>query len=536
MLTPNRSFASRLMVPFATLLVVGLFLVACGGQLTSQGEEKILRIAPEAGLATLDPNSYLAIIDNIVGSQLYDNLIQIDENNQLQPGLATSWKQIDEDTWELKLREGVEFHDGTPFNSEAAVFSVERAIDPDRASRSRIFAPFIKGATAVDEFTIRVDTIGQVPYAPIILSYSNMAMLSPSAVEEFGEDYARNPVGTGPFRFVEWQQDEFVKMEAYDQYWAGRPNLDGLEWRLIPSESARFVALEAGEVDLIANPPTELIPQIEGNEDLKIVRSTTGRVVGVWINPAGPPLDTVEVRKAIFYATDGESIMKNIIRGLASPAHQYLEPSVFGSLPDDEIPEGGFYPFDPDRSRELLEVAGWTDSDGDGMVDKDGQNLTVTVQTAEGRYLKDREIAEATTAFLRDVGIDANLLVVEFPTHSADVTQHNLEVFILGWGWSVYPEPTFYAVFHSSDDGGPAAWAQWSNPEADALMEAALTEPDDERRRELYQEIQLIALDEAVILPIYFKDNFWVTRESVSGLSFFANEEPAKMVDTDMEG
>jgi len=159
----------------------------------------------------------------------------------------------------------------------------------------------------------------------------------------------------------------------------------------------------------------------------------------------------------------------------------------------------------------------------------------VTVQTPDGRYLKDRQIAEATTAYLRQAGIDANLRVVEFPTHSTAVTQHRVEVFILSWNFPTgYPEPSFYSVFHTTRDGGQAIWAQWRNSEADALMEQALVESSTTLRQELYRRIMRIFVDSAVIKPIYWKPIIWAASKSVSSLKFLPTEEPVKMVGTEI--
>ncbi len=496
----------------------------------------VLRLAPEAGLSGLDPQSGKAIIDIIVASQIYDTLAGQDSAGRRIPALATGWKSVDPTTWELTLRKGVTFHDGTPFDAAAVKFNIDRAVDPTRAGRSMLFQPYIEGAEVVDNYTVSIKTRGQIPYLPYILGYGFLGIVSPKAASGTGVDLARNPVGTGPFKFTKWVEREYVEMVANDGYWGGQPKIAGITWKLIPSESARVLALQSGEVDAIANPLSELIPQLVNTGRFRLIKSEANAVVGIWLNPEVKALSDVRVRRAIHHAINQQAILENIIRGVARPAYQILGPSVFGMFAEAQIPKGGFYPYDPNKSKQLLAEAGWKDSDGDGLVHQGGQKLTVTVQTPDGRYLKDRQIAEATTAYLRAVGIDANLRVVEFPTHSTAVTQHRVEIFVLSWGFPTgYPEPGFYSVFHSSKDGGPAVWAQWKNSEADAMMDQALVEPSASLRQELYRRVMRLAMDQAIIKPLYWKPILWLASTSVNNLNFMTTEEPVKLVNTEVK-
>ena len=495
----------------------------------------MLRIAPVAGLSGLDPESGKAIIDIIIASQLYDTLMTFDVTGRPVPALATSWKSTGPTTWEVALRRGVRFHDGTPFDAEAVKFNIERAIDPKRAGRYTLFQPYIDHADVVDDHTVRIVTKGQIPYLPYIIGYGFLGIVSPKAATTSGADFARNPVGTGPFKFVRWVEGQSVEMVANDDYWGGRPKLAGITWKLIPSESARVLALRAGEVDAIADPPTEVIPQLQRAGQFELIRSVANAFVGVWLNPAVEPLGDLRVRQAIFHAIDQQGVLDNVIKGFAQPAYQILGPTVFGMFTDKQIPKGGFYPHDVAKAKALLADAGWKPAAADGVVEQNGKKLTVTVQTPEGRYLKDRQIAEVVTANLRDVGIDARLQVMEFPTLSTAVTQHRVEVFVLSWGFPTgYPEPGFYSVFHSSPSGGQAVWAQWRNADADRLMERALTEPYAAGRQELYRKTMQIFMNNAVIKPLYWKPIIWAVSKSVRNLKFMHTEEPIKLVATEI--
>jgi peptide/nickel transport system substrate-binding protein len=515
-------------------MIAGLTLAYAPSAAQPAAARAMLRIAPVAGLSGLDPESGKAIIDIIVASQLYDTLLAFDETGRPIPALATAWKSTGPTTWELSLRRGVKFHDGTPFDAAAVKFNIERATDSKRAGRYTLFVPYIDHAEVVDDYTVRIVTKGQIPYLPYIIGYGFLGIVSPKAAAARGADFARNPVGTGPFKFVRWVEGQSVEMAANDDYWGGRPKLSGITWRLIPSESARVLALRAGEVDAIADPPTEMIPQLQRPGQFDLIRSVANAFVGVWLNPAVEPLGDLRIRQAVFHAIDQQAILENVIRGVAQPAYQILGPAVFGMFTDQQIPKGGFYPYDAAKAKTLLADTGWKPGP-DGLVEQNGKKLSVVVQTPDGRYLKDRQIAEVVASNLRAVGIDARLQVMEFPTLSTAVTQHRVEVFILSWGFPTgYPEPGFFSVFHSSAGGGPAVWAQWRNTDADRLMDKALTEPYAAVRQELYRKTMQVFMNNAVIKPLYWKPIIWAVSKSVRNLKFLHTEEPAKMIPTEI--
>lgn len=493
-----------------------------------------LRLVPVAGLSGLDPESGKAIIDIIVASQLYDTLITFDGTGRPIPALATSWKITGPNTWELTLRRGVKFHDGTLFDAAAVKFNVERAIDPKRVGRSTLFAPYIDRADVVDDHTVRIVTKGQIPYLPYIIGYGFFGIVSPKAVQTYGADFSRHPVGTGPFKFERWTEGQSVEMVANDEYWGGRPKLAGIIWRLIPSESARVLALRAGEVDAIADPPTETLPQLQQTGRIDLIKSVANAFVGIWLNPSVPALADPRVRQAMLHAIDQQSILDNVVKGVAQPAYQILGPAVFGMFTDKQLPKAGFYPYDVAKAKALLAEAGWKPG-ADGLVEQGGKRLTVALQTPDGRYLKDRQIAEVVASNLRAAGVDARLQVMEFPTLSTAVTQHRVEAFLLSWGFPTgYPEPGFYSVFHSSPGGGPAVWAQWKNPEADRLMERALTEPYAATRQQLYRQTMMIFTNDAIIKPLYWKPILWAVSKAVRNLKFMHTEEPVKLVATEI--
>jgi peptide/nickel transport system substrate-binding protein len=523
----------------AILVAIIAALVGAGGwyallQVAPPKERAVIRIAPEAGIGNLDPVNWVTTVDFYIDTQIYDTLVEIDWSTMtLKPGLATSWERVGETEWVFRLREGVIFHDGTTFDATAVKMSIERSTDPKVSKWAETyFKPVFDRVEIIDKFQVKIITKGSTPYLPWILANTNMGIVSPTALQKYGADIGRNPVGTGPFQFVRWVEKEFVELKAFDRHWRGAPKLGGIIWKIIPEEGSRYLALKAGDVDIIANPPTEVVPELEKNPDFRLIASPANRMVGIFINTFKPPLDDKRVRQAIFYAINREEIHSTILRGLAARAETPFGPFTFGKLPNDYWGPKGRYSYDPEKAKTLLREAGWIDTDGDGFLDKDGRKLSLLLRTPSGRYLKDKEIAEAVSGYLR--GIDIKLEVLEPATHFSKITAGDQEIYILGWGWGPYPTPSERAMFYAGDKPS-ATWARWKNAEADRIMDLARVEPSEQKRKELFNELEKLIMDEAIVLPIYYKLNLFVSNKFVKGFEVLPNEEPVKMLNTTIE-
>jgi len=492
-------------------------------------EEFILRMVPEApGIATLDPANPVGGVDKVGIELVYDTLVEFDVNIELIPGLATSWEPVGLDQWIFHLREGVVFHDGTPLNSTAVKFSFERMTD------ARIV---VKGLTRIetpDEYTAVFVTSDYIPSLPWIVANPFRSIVNPVWVQEHNETFYRNPCGTGPFELANWVEKEYVELVRNDEYWGKAPELDRIIIRNIPDESTRFLALTAGDVDLIVSPPSGLVPAIEDSPDLTMFTSASNRMVGIWINSLVEPFTDVRVRRAVYHAIDKPTIMEYILENLVSPAETALGPFTFGKLPDDTWGPGGRYPYDPDESARLLAEAGWTKGE-DGIFSKNGEPLSITLLTPDGRYYKDVEMSEIVVDYLKQVGIAAKFEVVETTTFFKLVTAKDTQLYILGWGWEVYPEPYLSSVFYAGPDKNSSIWASWKDPETDALMEQALQEVDEALREKLYNDIERSIMDHAIVLPMYYKMNIWAGYKYLKNLVPYADESLGKMLDVAIE-
>ncbi|HXF63472.1 MAG TPA: ABC transporter substrate-binding protein [Caldilineaceae bacterium] len=523
----------------ALLLLVALVMSACAapaapaspaeegpaGEQAATGAEApaaaggALYIARPTDAVGLDPKVETTSPGNWVMSNIYENLVKLDTDMTFKPVLAESWEQIEPDRWRFTLRQGVKFHDGTDFNAEAVKFSIERIKNPDDPGRSASNLAAIVAVEVVDDYTVDIVTDG--PYGPLLNAMSLVyatGIVSPAAVEQYGEDFTRNPVGTGPFRFVEWSTNDRIVLERNPDYWGEPAKLDQVVYRVIPEESARMLALDTGEVQMVMAPAPSLIDTYRDNPDFTVHEVPGVRVVWFGMMTAREPLSDVRLRQALNFGVDRQAILDNVLEGMGYLPQSYISPSIFGFTDISEA-----FAYDPERAAALLEEAGWVDSDGDGIRDKDGEPLTLVHFSPRGRYLKDAEIAEAYQAAMRELGVDIQLEIMEWGTLFEQVRQPNIpaDLFTLGWSTATGDaEYTLEPVFGSKNIP-PTGWNsfEYQNPEFDALVDQADRSTDPEERAALYAQAQEILAQEVPAVPIYNSKEVIVTSSAVQGFT-----------------
>ncbi len=471
----------------------------------------------------LDPNKSGIRTSQIIFFQIFDALIALDpETQEFKPWLATSW-EISEDgrSYTFHLREDVTFHDGTPFNAEAVKFNFERHHDPDSPTRGQGAIGYFETAEVLDEFTVRINL--NEPLAAF-LDYCSFAyrMVSPAGVEEWGdEDFSRHPVGTGPYRFVEWVANDHVTLEKNPDYnWApetmqhqGAGYLDQIIFRQIPEAGTRVVALENGEVHVAVTIPAVEAARLAENPDFKMLVGQSPGVPFVFaLNTTKPPTDELAVRQALNYGLDREA-MVNIVygafqaAGANTAAHNVLTPNVFGYDPTAEI-----YDYDPERAMQLLEDAGWVDSDGDGIREKDGEPLQIIMVTWE-----EQSVADVAQSQWREIGIDVDLRVL--PALTVNEMQREGESHA-----SPVPaarsDPDVLTLFAHSRNIGNFNFTFMEDPELDALLDAGSSETDREARAEIYSDISHFFMEQALTVPMYNRDNVVIAVDEVQDLIF----------------
>lgn len=430
------------------------------------------------------------------------------EEITLQPSLTDSWEQIEPNRWRFKVHPGIKFHNGEALTAEAFKFSLEKYIG-NAGMVSTIFAD--RQIEVVDDLTFDVVTDAD-NFAALPATMSFLAIYPPEYYEEIGgsDAFGINPVGTGPYKFVSWDKGVEIKLEANEDYWGEtEPQIKELVFRSIPEASTRVAQLETGAADLVTDLPPELAARVEELGDAHTVEMDSNRRLFFFFNTFESPTDDVRVRQAINYAVDTQSIIDNLFEGHAGRLAGIYLPGEAGYNPDFEG-----YPYDPDKARELLAEAGYADG------------VEVDVHYTVGNTTLDKETAEAVQGQLAEVGITANMdgrPVSALSQEYANQTSTGMSF------WSFAPvwfDPSFIMIVHFSSTG---LYRYNASDEQDALINAAFSETDPERRIELYQELEEYLITEhAVWLPLYAQQDIYGVSDA---LNWDDNARPDQLLD-----
>lgn len=515
-----RSLRPLLGVAAALLLAVPLTVAA-----------KELKVGLSLEPTSIDPHYHNLTPNNAMARNIFDPLVLTDEKQRLVPGLAESWKTVDDLTWELKLRKGVKFHDGTPFTADDVVFTFERA--PNVPNSPSSFGLYLKGKTIVkvDDHTIQVKT--EKPYPLMANDLSNIIIVSKKHGEGASTtDYNKGKaaIGTGPFKFVEWVQGDRIILERNANYWGDKAQWDKVIVKPIKSDPARVAALLAGDVDFIDEVPTTDIARLKKEGKLTLSDGISNRVIYLHLDhfrdespfvkakdggPIKNPLRDLRVRQAISKAIDRKAIVQHVMEGVAIPAGQLLPEGFFG-VSKKLKPEK----YDPNGAKKLLAEAGY----------KDGFQLTL--HGPNDRYLNDAKIAEAIAQMLTRVGIKTAVETmtksVYFKRASAGGPNNSPEFsFILvGWGAgsgeASSPLRSLLATYDKDKGMGASNRGRYSNPEVDKLIEQALATVNDGKRQDLLAKATEIAIADLGIIPLHYQVNTWAARK---GLKYIARTD-----------
>jgi len=465
-----------------------------------------LTFATGADPDSLDPQNTQSNPGEQVNRMMHENLVRFSAKMQLEPALAESWlASKDGLTWTFKLRKGVKFHDGTPFDAKAVKYFFDRVLGDEKPFKASLYTPVVQGAEVIDDSTVRV--ILKQPFGAFlfIMAHSAGAIVSPAAHQKWGKDLALHPVGTGPFKFVEWMKGDHVTMERNDGYWGGAPNLDRVVVKTVREDQARVLMLESGDADLIVNIPTEEIPRLRKDARFTIEASPTARALFIAINVKKKPFDDVRVRQALNYAVNRDAIVKELFQNNAQVVASHVSPLQNGYA------QLAGYPYDPKKSKELLAQAGQP-------------ALKVKLWSPKGRFVKDYELAQAVQQDLAAVGVEATLSTMEWGAYLAatktPAEQTPRELFLLGWSpstgearWGTFP------ILHSSQlaPKGDNRGFFVSRGLDEAIDKATLATTDQARLGAL-REAQQIAIKEAPYIFLISPNMIVGTSKKVRGV------------------
>jgi peptide/nickel transport system substrate-binding protein len=479
---------------------------------------------------TLDPADHRSRQSETVIRNMFDGLVTRDTTNGIHMELAESAELIDDTTWEFKLQQGVKFHDGSEMTADDVVFTFNRIIlenqieypEPHTSPRKGLIAP-LESVEKVDDYTVRFNL--SAPWPPAMQLFVHQQIVPMAYLEEVGtQGFVENPIGAGPFRFVEGQLDDQIVMERFDDYWGGSATLppvgpacvDRAIFRVIPEASTRVAALLAGEVDIIQAVPPELIGTLMQSPDVVIKTAAGTQPKWVELNVNQPPFDNKIVRQALNHLIDKELIVEALYDGRAEILPGALSP--FNSFADDSLTP---YPYDVDAGWALLAEAGIEDSDGDGRLEWNGQPWAFVVDSLD----EHRALAEAVVAQLQEAGIDASLRLWEYSVVRPLLLGGERSAYLDDWGDSAFdPVGHMEAKWHGVVEGSPYGrgnFSGYNNERVNELIQAGETETDEAARREIYNEAQGILYDEAPAIFLILPEEVEASRARVQ------NWEPA---------
>ncbi len=476
-----------------------------------------LKIGLQREFQILDPHVDSSLADNIFFMAVFDRLIERTPDGKLYPSLATEWSVSDDGlTWTFKLRQGVKFHDGTPFDAAAVKFNFDRIVDPATKSQSAIFSlgPY-DSTTVVDDSTIQVKF--KTPYGrlPSSLATLGPSMVSPAAVQKYGQDFALHPVGTGAFVFKEYIQKQHVVITKNPDYnWAsarsthnGPAYLDEVTFQFIPEDGTRTAALSQGQVDGInAVQPTDWVAFKSSGDFEASQRLVEGYPpAGIYLNVTKAPTDDLTVRKAIEFAINKDEIIKVVFDGVGQPANGVISTFSWAFNKD----AGTLYSFDPKQAGDLLDQAGWVMGDGDYR-SKDGQTLEVLYIT----FTTLQTLAEVVQSQLKKVGVKVNILAEDNPAQQQDAQQgkHNLD-----WTqWSGTDPDDLHKIFGSENIGNGWNFSHYSNADVDQWFNDGAIETDSTKRKSIYDKIQQQVMEDAAYVPLYNYQVLWGFKKGLS--------------------
>jgi len=469
--------------------IVLLVLLAIPAVSARAGEE--LRVAIPWTPENLDPTMNLSSIRAQLGMSLFDSLVGRDREGKIVPELAESWKLLNDTTWQFKLRKGVLFHDGEPFNAEAVRFTVQRVLDPGQKSPNRANIAEVTKLEVVDDFTVNLTTAK--PYAPLLNRLIDFPIVPPKYTAEKGDQgMALRPVGTGPYRFVELVKDDRMVVEAFDRHWRGAPRIRRIVFRPIPEPFTRAAALRNNELDLITNVPPVLARDLEKAAGVKVHRIPSTWMIYLGLNAFKKPLSDVRVRQALNYATDVDTIIRTVLEGNARRTPGPLTPNMFGY---DPTVKG--YPYDPAKAKQLLAEAGYPDG------------LEITLDSSDGRYQGDKEIAEALAGQWQKAGFKPRVQVAEWGAYFKKyLSKQFSDAYLLGLGGPMQDADELYNLVSSRGRG-----LYYKNEQVDQLFDAGRSTMDPARRKRIYADLARAMVEDASWVFLMQQVDLYATRD-----------------------
>jgi peptide/nickel transport system substrate-binding protein len=455
----------------------------------------------ESSPTNLDPRVGIDAQSERIDELLFDSLVRRDEHFQLQPWLAERWEITDPQTYVFHLRPGVKFHDGQPLTARDVKWTLDSLLTGKvRSSKSAAYNK-IASVDALDAATVIIRL--KEPQASLLWNLSDGAI----GIVPFGagEDFARRPIGSGPFRFVSTQQDKEVVIERNPEYWAAKAKLQRVEFKVIPDATTRALELRKHSADVAINALTaDTVVALRSDPGLEVMQAPGTIYAYLAMNLRDPVLKDVRVRQALAYAIDVKPIIRYLLRNQAQPAFSILPPEHWAYDGDVER-----YPYDPAKARRILDDAGYSA--------KDGTRFRIAIKTSSDDAT--RLMAAVLQQQLRKVGIALDIRTFEFATFFSDVTKGAYQMYSMRWiGGNQDPDIFEYVFDTASFAPKRANRTFYSNPRVDALIREGRTTLDQPQRKIIYAELQQIVAQDLPYINLWYLDNVLVHTKRLQGI------------------
>jgi len=436
---------------------------------------------------TLDPHMHFERVGVLVNINMFDSLLHRNTKLEFEPGLATSWKALSDTTWEFKIRKGVRFHNGEIMTPEDVKYSFERVLDQTKKSPQYGNIRAIKEVKVVDAETVHIVT--DKPFPLLLERLVYFGIVPKKHVLAVGDQAfgSTAPVGTGPWKFVEWKRDQLIRLEAFDQYWRGKPPFKQLVFRAIPEYATQYAEVKTGGVDIIREVSADIMPELKAHPSTYVSSTPILRVHYVELDMRSAPFDKKAARQAANYAIDKQTIMQKLMAGLATQVATAVQPLAFGFDPTLKP-----YPYDPKKAKELLTQAGFPN----------GVDITLHSSSAANRPIFEAigqmltEVGLRTTARMWDPGPAWNKFFQAEgkATHGAYGTWGNYSVFDA--------DALLHPLFHTEQGGWIGKW--YTRVEGlDKLIDEGRSTVDQAKRKRTYSQIQQMIREEAPAIYLW---------------------------------
>ena len=450
-------------------------------------------IADSTDASTMDPHNANDGYSARVFNNIYDSLVKQTADLDVEPCLAESWEYKSDTEIIFHLREGVKFHNGDELKASDVKFSIDRMVASPSVSS---YFNKISEVTVIDDYTVSVKT--SEPFAPLLFNLGGTygSIVSEKAITEAGDDYDKNPIGTGPMKFKEWAANDHITLVRNEDYWKGTPKTTSITIRVIPEDSSRTIALQSGDVDFLQATPSVDVARIEEDENLKLESFLSQSAVYMGFNCKKEPFDKVQVRQAINHAINKDAIIEVVLEGRGQAINTFLSPDMPGA--NNEI---NLYPYDVEKAKELLTEAGYPA----------GFKTTLALSgDANNRA------AQLIQSDLAQIGIEVEINVMEFGA-LIDFLNGDSDMHIMSYGAAGNPDATCSNVFYSTSSSASGNRCYYANTEADKLIDQARSVMEWEDRDPIYKEVQEVIMQDAPIVPLYVQETCYGMKAGMEG-------------------